>query len=342
MSCKEIYNDYEVKLDQNYYVINGAIYETPGPYMISVRKVLPYTNNVNSLMDTLDNVKDAEVRIKSDKGENVLLTEISPGVYKTRKHDIKGEIGHKYSLYVKTNDGDEYESAFVEIKKAPEIASIDAKIEKRPVLQTDRYGEQYVEEKEGLNFSILSNSSLTSGNVKIDTRIIVETIHSEGESTVFCWFQLKDEVPNVKVLNSVSTSDLKELPAMFLIPVPNLPATKTRSIKITYGYIVEVKTYFIDSVQYKYYSEVKEQLQAKNKIFDPVPTQIKGNMRCISKPEKEVYGNFNAASVSVKQSFFSWVPGLVNVYKKDMLKTVVIPEADCKRNLAPKFWQKKN
>ena len=76
-----------------------------------------YRSNYVSLSRTIMSADDkpvmvsgALVRIKDDSGNGTTLSEISRGIYKTDSLEFKGEAGRSYTLYIKTDDGEEYES----------------------------------------------------------------------------------------------------------------------------------------------------------------------------------------------------------------------------------------
>ena len=75
-------------------VIEGAITNLPGPYLIRVTKTVPYLGK-----DTLPAVTGASLIINDDAGNRDTLLEISPGYYQTQS--LQGVIGRTYYLEAK-------------------------------------------------------------------------------------------------------------------------------------------------------------------------------------------------------------------------------------------------
>jgi hypothetical protein len=52
-----------------------------------------------------------------------------------------------------------------------------------------------------------------------------------------------------------------------------------------------------------------DQLNAANNLFDPISTQLMGNIHCTSDSSKIALGYFDAASITHKYAFLKWVKG---------------------------------
>ena len=66
---------------------------------------------------------------------------------------------------------------------------------------------------------------------------------------------------------------------------------------------------------FKFYQDANSQLAASGKIFDPVASQLSGNMKCINNPSKIVLGLFEVSSVSKN----AYVIDIVNVSRSVFL-----------------------
>jgi hypothetical protein len=366
-SCKELYN-YEGP-GENSIVVDGMITDAPGPYYITLNKVLPFSNNPSSGNDTNYLVQGAIVFIKSDKGENVQLQEYNPGNYKTNGSDIQGEVGHSYYITIQTREGDVYESLPSTICESPVISDIDVNIEKQSFLETNSEGNQVATEVEGMAVSAQMKLNNTSKYFKIDVegvyqiqRIIERPISiCEGCKTaclgcndipIYCWSNFSDLLPNIFEVNSSSSvNNLDNVPAIFIQPIDPIYLEKTilpldlERTPIVSGYIVDIKAYDIDENIYEYYRNVITLFSAQNKIFDPIPVQLTGNIKCINKPEKIAYGIFIATSVNRKQFFIVWNPGTSDILKKEMGTIYNIPQdSACTEydTLQPVWWQNIN
>jgi hypothetical protein len=157
----------------------------------------------------------------------------------------------------------------------------------------------------------------------------------EKESDVYCWvLKIPDPVPNILGTgNAAPGSLLKEIPVSFVFQndpfsdmdtvysslpedyvISDLDKTisEGRLMEITTqifyhtSYYADLQAYAINDTVYEYYRNLKNQTTANNKIFDPIPVQLIGNIRCVSNSEKSVFGIFIAASVMKEQFYIHW------------------------------------
>jgi hypothetical protein len=358
-SCRELYNDFQPELNEEYLVVEGMISDDPGPYYVKLSKALPYSNDMNLYKYRPEPETQAVVKIRSDKGEDVILHEMenSPGTYSTRSEELTGEVGHGYWLYIETQQGDVYESLPSILMDKPDIPDLYAAAAENTIVDESLpWGPEFVT-KQGMQIScdILNN---TANYVKIDIRKItlnfyyVDTTFIEAadpdlieqgyrpafyykRDTFYCWtLQTADPVPIiVGTGNHATASLLAGVPLGFI--TQNQPYSTLDTfvyevdenylitdinrfidsgiiqqviLRVLYNnyYLTDVKAYAINDTIYDYYRNLKNQVNASNKIFDPIPAELKGNIRCTSDPGKSIYGIFTTASVMKKQFFIKW------------------------------------
>ncbi len=70
------------------------------------------------------------------------------------------------------------------------------------------------------------------------------------------------------------------------------------------GLILKLEQKSISSDAYLFWNSVQKQLDASDKLFDPVASQTEGNISCISDSTKKAYGVFYAYDVSSK---YAWL-----------------------------------
>lgn len=63
-------------------------------------------------------------------------------------------------------------------------------------------------------------------------------------------------------------------------------------------YYLRINQYSINRDTYDFYTEANKQLTTSGKIFDPISSQLKGNLSCINNPSEKVLGFFEASSVT--------------------------------------------
>jgi hypothetical protein len=75
------------------------------------------------------------------------------------------------------------------------------------------------------------------------------------------------------------------------------------------GWVVTVSSYSVSDQEYSYYLKVREQLTATNQIFDPLPSSLHGNIKCITNEAEPVFGYFSVAAKEVHSMAMKWWPG---------------------------------
>jgi hypothetical protein len=106
------------------------------------------------------------------------------------------------------------------------------------------------------------------------------------------------------------------------------------------SYIVTFKKYHLNTDIFQYYNTLNKQLASKQRIFDPIAIQVKGNITCISNPEEAVLGLFEASSVSlltyiIDPNSFNQKIRLWKIPAMDMDKISATGQI---KNKAPYFW----
>lgn len=119
----------------------------------------------------------------------------------------------------------------------------------------------------------------------------------------YCWGH--NDSNNIHIY---STEKLKENRVqeykLFDIPIDD--------IRISYIYSILVKQWSLSDEAYNYFRIQKLYTEESSGLFTPMPTEIQGNMKCISNPEIKVRGYVLAATVTSKRIF---------IYEKDLTIT---------------------
>lgn len=69
------------------------------------------------------------------------------------------------------------------------------------------------------------------------------------------------------------------------------------------GVLVKVKQYSLSEVGYNFWNAVRGQKEASGQIFDPVNSQVIGNIYCATDSTEQVFGYFGASGVVEKDAF---------------------------------------
>ncbi len=269
---------------ENVLVVDGLITNENIVYQVKLSRTLKF--------DDIDKkpVTGAIVQVTDDEGNAYIFREKKPGTYVSDPDEFTGQIGKKYKLTIETVDENKYESGFEEIKKVPEIDSI--------------------------NWEYKENLSNNVNNPYKGIQILVNTHDPENKTRYYNWrwFETwefitpyrKDTLPercwendSSRVIQVSSTDHLKEdivhnYPLYFISEGTN---------RLYRKYSVLVKQYSLTNGAYNYWSRIKETNENTGSLFDPVPTQVTGNITDLDNPDKPVLGYFQASAVTCKRIF---------------------------------------
>lgn len=189
----------------------------------------------------------------------------------------------------------------------------------------------------------------------------------EKTNDVYCWVvKLPDVVPNIiGTGNAAPGSLLKDIPVGFVLQNTSFSAVDTfftdlpepyvindLNMEINGGvlreiinqvfyhsyYYVDMQAYAINDTLFEYYRNLRNQTMANNKIFDPIPVELVGNIHCVSNPDKSVYGIFTAASVMKKQFYIRWA----GMYSEPAIEKLdyyfPFQSSGCMYDEEPIFW----
>jgi hypothetical protein len=191
----------------------------------------------------------------------------------------------------------------------------------------------------------------------------------EKANNMYCWeMKLPEVVPNILGTGHAAPGSLlKDIPVGFVNQNSAFSANDTAFTDLPENYVisdinmeiiggqlreiiqqifysnyyyVDVKAYAINDTIFEYYRNLKNQTTANNKIFDPIPVELVGNLHCVSNPDKSVYGIFTAASVMKKQFFIRWA----GMYSEPAIENLdyyfPAESSGCVYDVKPIFWQR--
>lgn len=297
--CTEVYVPEGVDA-QEALVVEAVITDGSGPYTIRLTKARPFIN------DTLEAnhyyVNGAVVKITDSRKGVTIFSNTGPGIYTASSFNTVD--GYTYTLSVKTQDGLSYES------KTSKLL---------PKLSFDRVNAYYTTQEYFDYFGVLQNvkgvelrydlfsylPTLTEQTAcRFDSKITLQYDYVyrdrdiNGDEImayhwiVFGWRTVKmSSLENITDLLKAGQRSQPQNHVLgfipqdafyyrFVIPEPKLI------------YYIQVDQYTINSDAWWFYKSANDQLAAESKIFDPISSQVFGNMRCVTDPDKAALGLF--------------------------------------------------
>ncbi len=285
-SCETEIEDFQTQNLSSAIVVYGEISNVDGPYNVRLNYVSAYSP-YDATQFTGQPITDANVRIVDGNGKETAYYEKSKGYYLSPA-GFKGEVGQKYKLRIKLLDGKTIESAFQAITASPTLAEFSysfkdaAKVEnmrfpltasiKDPKATEDYY---FVKRQDFRQF-LLTCPPPPAPPAPVPP------------CNCLCWQAPLNTTPYLLddfLLSGKNLSlDLGQLPYEDFT-----------------DWVVQLDVYSISKEAHTYWKRLEDQRKLSGGIFDKVPAQIIGNLKCTSDPSQEVLGFFMVGGLTQKR-----------------------------------------
>jgi hypothetical protein len=286
--CKDKFEMPLRENDLSLLVVEGVLNAGQGPTTISLSR----TVQVNAAKVFQPELK-AKLTVEAKAGGNFDLSEAGNGNYTHSQLPLV--IGQEYRLRIRTNDNREYLSDYVVARKTPDIDSVTWK-----------------RQNDGL--TIYANTHDPSNNTKyykwnFDETWEIRSFYAadykwvSGTTIVFspsynhiCWKYEKSTAITIGSTAQLSSDVVSEAPLQF-IPLG--------SDKLSVRYSILLRQQSLTKEAYEFFKLMKSNTESLGSIFDPQPSELKGNITCISNPKEMVVGYLTASSIPEKRIFIT-------------------------------------
>ncbi|MFD2162714.1 DUF4249 domain-containing protein [Paradesertivirga mongoliensis] len=299
ISCKDPFSPEVNAENKDLLVVEGHL--TIGG---TTRFILSRSGN---LPDPVPRIPEPNARVLVEGSDGTIIMGISNQNGECNLNTQNLDIAKSYRVKIIRANTKVYETDFLKNIATPEIDSLNFKIERGgfevyvnthdPNSQTKFYSWDFSETWE-------VRSGLPSLWEFKDGRIIERLVSVER-----CW---QNNASSSILLGS--TERLSD-DRVSLFPLTHIQGT---SIKLSQLYSISVQQCGLTREAYQYMETMKKNTEEIGTIFDPQPSELKGNIRCVTRPEEQVIGWISAGTVSEKRIF---------IHKEDKPATWVYREA---------------
>ena len=117
----------------------------------------------------------------------------------------------------------------------------------------------------------------------------------DGENTYFCWNSYNS--PEIKIFSTADQVDDRFIDLEF-----HRISRNDQRLQVMY----HIKVYLeaIDEQAYKYWDNIQQNSQNQGTIFSPMPSQMAGNIHCVSDPSIPVIGYVGASKQAVAEMYY--------------------------------------
>ena len=300
--CKKPYNPPVVSSDNHYLVVEGVINSGNDSTIISLSKTVRIAENVSTQA-----VTNGAVMVEAEQG-GVSYALQSEGNGKYDIGPMHLDATKKYRLHITTSDNKEYASDYVEVKQTQPIDSIGF-IAKNNALQL------YVNTHDVTNntrYYRWDYSETWKFHPRFQTDYIVDAVTKQvrarrPEENVYTCYT-GDNSGNIIIGSSAKLAQ----DVIFQGPI----ATISRDAeKIAIRYSILLKQYALTKDGYQFWESLRKNTEQLGSIFDAQPSQLTGNIHCISDPAEPVIGYISISNTQSKRIFIDnsqlpqdWLP----------------------------------
>ena len=288
-ACKKPYDVPAININYSYLVLEGNI-------EIGINKVsIIHLSRTQTLKDTAISTPEtqATVMIESNNGASYQLNETYDGEYTSSPLQLNNV--QEYRLKVITTNADQYVSAFVKGKIAPEIDSVTWKqdIDLKFFVHTH-------DPNNNTRFYKWEFDETAQHDAPIESRLGVKDgliFYRDSSTQVYhCWATTRS--------NTIAVASTKALSAD-VVSYQQIHKVFQNDPRLDVRYSINVRQYAISDEAYQYWQILQKSTQQTGSIFDPQPSQVSGNVTCVNHPEKIVIGFISAGSYTEKRIFIN-------------------------------------
>jgi hypothetical protein len=290
--CKQKYISPYVSPPTGYLVVEGYIAGNgPTQFSLSRTLALPGDSAVPAEIN-------AKLQVEGDDNSVYPLNDQGNGIYGINALPL--HIASKYRLRIRTADGEEYLSDLVPFKPTPPIDSINWTNDATgiaiyanthdPANATRYYQWKYVETWE---YNSAEGSFFEYRTDTVPPSVVPRTPERETDR---CWHTTASSVI------FLASSEKLAQDLISLYPLTHLPANSQVTSVL---YSLSVSQYALTKDAYDFLALVQKNSGSLGSLFDVQPSELNGNIHCLSHPGQQVVGFISAGTVQQQRIFIS-------------------------------------
>jgi hypothetical protein len=338
LACEDVYHPELINVI-NLPVIEARITNNPAFNYIKLNRTTGFTDNNMS-----KDIANAKVEVLEEGGPVYSAKHTGIGIYSFTQ---PLQPGRQYKLRV-VLDKETYESTWEKLPALPEIQEFYVGPDTLMQYVPNLYGYPIKQLTFGFQVSVdlPVRADIQNYLFRWHSYLLFTFPNSNIKPYVYEWISyLHNGSENLAYPALYSSNSLiKRHKLMFNITdyfaYANINEHPDRLSALNYGWIFEIDQYGLSDGSFKFFQKLSEQLKADGQLFDPVYSQIPGNMSCTSNPDKLMLGVFDLSSVTRHQYYVTNVE-YQNIYYHKMQTVYDIPGEGVSVGIIPLFWQKK-
>jgi hypothetical protein len=285
--CRKPYFPKAIASSVNYLVVEGVINSGVDSTVIKLSRTTLLSGNTTSHPEL-----NAVIAVESDQSAVYPVPEMGNGEYAASSLNLDNT--RQYHLRIKTAGGREYLSDFVPVKNNPPIDSVGFVVQNNgvqlyvnthdPNNNTKYYRWEY---QETWQFHAEHGSDYITDGTAVVAR--------SPDQLIFDCFG-NDTSSSITLGSSAKLSR----DVIYQSPITQVAST---SEKLETKYSILVKQYALSADAYNFWVNLKKNTEQLGSIFDAQPSNINGNVHCVTDPAEPVIGYISVTNVQQKRVF---------------------------------------
>ncbi len=287
-SCIEPYSPPEIEAIENILVVDGFINSTDNTASVRLTQAAALSDGQTSYPEL-----DATVMVEEENGSTFFLTEQGDGNYYT-SGNINLDVTKKYRLHITTSSQKQYFSDFIDVKPTAEIDSITW----RPTDRRDGiniYVNSHDDNPENIYYqwTFQETWEYTAGNYSM-YKLVNGEVELNNQNLYMCWLSKPSTEINIASTEHLSSNLVRDYQLIFI---------PKGGEKISRKYSVIVEQRNLTKEAFDFWTQLKKTTENLGTLFDPLPSQVLGNLHSQTDGNEPVLGYFSGGSVSKKRIF---------------------------------------
>lgn len=288
-ACIEPYDPPVSDEDVKILVVDGFLNASNGMAEVLLTRTIPVESG-----QPIPPESGAFVSVEDDEGIMTILTETGDGIYTGL---VPGTNPQKrYRLVIRTSDTNEYASELISVQTTPPIDSIgyyaapdglELRVNTHDVTGKLRYFKWTFEET--FQYHANFNSIFMFEGGEVVTRPF-------NQSLFDCWLTSGSTDILVGSTEHLNESVVSDFPIYFI---------PKGSIKLSIKYTLLVRQQALSQDEYTYWLNLQKSTEQVGGLFDPLPSEVSGNIHSTTNPAEKVIGFFSGGTVQESRIFIT-------------------------------------
>lgn len=343
-SCEEYYTPH-IDLIDGQLVVEAVITNDLSKSFVHLTKTSDFYNKQQA-----GDVIGASVELIENSSKVVMGTESGTGYFKFSKVPV---IGKNYKLRIKYQN-ETYESEEMTMPPLPVVINAYSGDKVERYYRTDAFGVPQAFERQGreIYFDLPATNALSY--YRFETRAIIEWIYylpmtgppppnlPPPPTTIYGWHSYYfNSTFNIAGPKTFSQSNIIEKHPLLTLAYNAREYLQSDTLLMS-GWILIIDLYGTTKGSFDFHGKLNSQFAADGSLFDPVQTQIYGNITCKTNPAKIVFGYFDLNSYQQNRYYTNLYIQKENIKLRQIFRYPDIPEEGQILSLGPSpdWWER--